>query len=115
MADFDDMPVFGKKTAADLMKEVYDSTKKKEKIISSTIDEIKSYIKNLGDAVQLGPMLSQYMDVWVKSDEHMIKLVAIVTKASQKGEDGTEVGISETDKAYLIKLMKDMDQPTAEA
>jgi hypothetical protein len=115
MADFDEMPVFGKKTAADLMKEIHESTKKKEKIINGTIDEIKGYIKNIGDAVQLGPMLAQYMDVWVKSDEHMIKLLAIVTKASGKTEDGQEIGLSDEEKSILIKLSQEINNPQAQA
>ena len=115
MPDFNEIRVFGKKTVADVFKEIYESTKKKEKIISSTIEDIKSYIKNIGDAVQLGPMLASYMDVWVKSDEHMIKMVAIVTRATQRAEEGGDTTITEEEKNQLMALADQINNPQAQA
>lgn len=115
MPDFDEMLVFGKKTAADLMKEIHEKTNKKDKIIHETIDTLKDMIQNIGDAVQLGPMMAQYMEVWVKSDEHMIKLLAIVTRAAQKDDNGDEIGLSEEEKKMLIQLTKDIHNPQASA
>ena len=115
MADFSEITVFGKKTAADLMKEIHESTRRKEKIIQGTIEELKVYIKNIGDAVQLGPMLAKYMEVLVQSDEHMIKLLAIVTKGIGKGDTMEESKLTDEEKKYLIELSKVIANPSAQA
>ena len=102
MADFDDQIVFGKKTVADLLKEIYDNTYKKQKLLYTTIDDIKIYIKNIGDAVQLGGLLAQYSDILVKSDEHLLKMVAIVTKAIERGKETGNSVLTDEEKNFLI-------------
>jgi hypothetical protein len=101
MPDFNEQMVFGTKSVASLMKEIYDNTNKKQKMLYSTIDDIKAYIKTIGDAVQIGPLLGQYSDILVKSDEHLIKLVAIIAKASDRAKETGDDSLTDEEKNYL--------------
>ena len=103
MPDFDEQIIFGKKTVADVLKEIYDNTNKKQKLLYTTIEDIKNYIKNIGDAVQLGGLLAQYSDILVKSDEHLLKMIAIVIKASERGKETGDTGLTEEEKKYLLE------------
>lgn len=115
MPDFDEQIVFGTKTVADILKEIYDNTHKKQKLLYTTIDDIKNFIKNIGDAVQLGGLLAQYSDILVKSDEHLLKMVAIVTKAIERGKEMGDSGLTDEEKNYLIAqadlLVKEDTEP----
>lgn len=103
MPDFNDQIIFGKKSVADVLKEIYDNTNKKQKMLYSTIDDIKNFIKNIGDAVQLGSLLAQYSDILVKSDEHLLKMIAIVIKASERGKETGDTTLTEEEKKYLYQ------------
>ena|ERR1700749_2911353 len=116
MPDFNEQIAFGKKTVADLFREIYENTQKKQKMLYQTIDDIKNFIKNIGDAVQLGGLLAQYSDILVKSDEHLIKMVAIITKAAERGKETGDTSLTEEEKNYLLaqaELMK--KEPSARA
>lgn len=103
MADFDEQIVFGNKTVADVLKEIYNNTNKKQKLFYKSIEDIQNYIKNIGDAVQLGPLLAQYSDILVKSDEHLLKMIAIVIKASDRAKETGDSGLTDEEKKYLLE------------
>jgi len=121
MAEFDQIVVFDKKTMSSLFKEVYDTTKKKDKDITSLIDQLKELIKNIGDALQLVPLISSYLDISVKNNEHIIKMLQIVQKAAQRSAaaegDDKEMTKEERDAmvASLNEFYKEVKNPTAKA
>jgi predicted metalloprotease with PDZ domain len=102
MANFDEH-IFGKKSFSDLMKEIYDNSKKKEAQISALISELKPLINDIGDATLIVPLIKEYMEIGVKNDEHLIKLAAIVQRAMQNStsNDGS-LGISDEEKQQLL-------------
>lgn len=103
MPDFNEQILFGKKSVADILKEIYDNTYKKQKLLYKTIEDIQAYIKNIGDAVQLGSLLAQYSDILVKSDEHLLKMIAIVTKAVERVKDsGSDSLLTDEEKRSLM-------------
>jgi ribosomal protein S16 len=72
--------IFGKKTVSDVLKEVYDNSKRKDLQINALIGELKPLVENIGDATLVVPMIKEYLEVGVKNDEHLIKLVALVQR-----------------------------------
>ena len=104
MADFDSIVVFGKKTMSQILKDVYDSSKNKDKQITECIAVLSDKIVNLGDAIQLAPLIASYLEIGVKNDEHIIKMLSVVQKASARsqaaGEEEPEYTKEERDQLF---------------
>lgn len=109
MADLDKI-VFGKKKFSDILEEIYNNQKKKEKQISTLIDELKPMVQEIGDATLIVPLLKEYLEVGVKNDEQLIKMATIVQRMMQSTNSSSEdgLGISEAEKAQLLEQMNDL-------
>jgi hypothetical protein len=83
-----DKVIFGKKTVSDVLKEIYDNTKSKEKQINALIGELKPLVENIGDATLVVPMIKEYLEVGVKNDEHLIKMLTVVQKLDGANKGG---------------------------
>lgn len=83
-----DTILFGKKTASDILKEIYDNSRQKEKQLNALVGELKPLIENIGDATLVVPMIKEYMELGVKNDEHLIKMLSLVPKL-EGGDKGT--------------------------
>ena len=81
-----DTTIFGKKTVSDVLKEIYDNSKNKERQINALIGELKPLVENIGDATLVVPMIKEYLEVGVKNDEHLIKMVALVQRLEGGGK-----------------------------
>jgi len=103
--DINEIEVFSGKTLADLFKEIYTNSVDKRERIHSLIEDLRPFIKNIGDAAMLVPIIKEYMDVSVKNDEHLIKLAVIVQRlaAAATSKGGDETLITEEEKRQLIK------------
>jgi type I restriction-modification system DNA methylase subunit len=98
-----DTTIFGKKTVSDVLKEIYDNSRTKDKQINGLIGELKPLIENIGDATLVVPMIKEYLEVGVKNDEHLIKMVALVQRLeSGGGKDAADF----FDPEELAKLME---------
>ena len=68
MGSLDDL-VFKNKKFSDLLNEIYDNQKKREKQISGLISELKPLIADIGDATLIVPLIKDYLELGVKNDE----------------------------------------------
>lgn len=102
-----DNVVFGKKKFSDILGEIYDNQKKKEKQISGLISELKPLVQDIGDATLIVPLIKDYLEIGVRNDEQLIKMATIVQRALNNSSGDAEMGISEEEKA---QLMKELDQ-----
>lgn len=87
-----DTILFDGKTSSDVFKEIYSNSKKKDKQINSLISELKPLIQNIGDAPVVVPLIKEYLEVSVKNDEHLIKMMAVI----QRMQNGTASGGSDS-------------------
>ncbi len=94
--------IFGKKKFSDILEEIYDNQKKKEKQISSLISELKPLINDIGDATLIVPLIKEYLEISVKNDEQLIKMATIVQRAVNNTSEDGGFGISEEEKAQLL-------------
>ena len=104
--------VFGDKKFSDILEEIYNNQRKKEKQISALINELKPLINEIGDATLVVPLIKEYMEIGVKNDEQLIKMATIVQRALQAnvatGGDGFT--ISEEEKAQLLSELNKFDR-----
>ena len=99
-----DSNIFGDKKFSDLLKEIYDNQKKKEKQISTLISELKPLIENIGDATLIVPLIKEYLEIGVKNDEQLIKMATIIQRCLSTDINNNDGGllISDEEKAQLL-------------
>jgi hypothetical protein len=95
--------VFGGKKFSDILEEIYNNQKKKEKQISALIAELKPLVNEIGDATLIVPLIKEYLEIGVKNDEQLIKMATIIQRVmSNNGTAENGFGISEEEKAQLL-------------
>jgi len=102
--------IFGKKTYADLLKEIYDNSKEKETQIKALIRELQPLIKDTGDATIIVPLIKEYLEIAVKNDEHLIKMAAIIQRSmANTGESDSPFMLSEKEKQLLLEEVNNLN------
>jgi|SRR6056300_287812 hypothetical protein len=107
-----DTELFKGKTFADIMSDVYNNSKKKDRQLKLLIAQLEPLVKNLSDATVIVPLIKEYMDVSIRNDDQIVKLAAIVQrmmKDANSGDDGG-FGLSEEEKKQLISNAEAIDK-----
>jgi hypothetical protein len=107
--DFNNITLFGKKTFADLLKEIHTNSSNKEKEIRLLIDNLKPFINSAGDAVIIVPLIKDYLDVSVKNDDLLIKMAGIVQRAINSNNSSEELLLTDSDKEILFQSIQELD------
>ena len=94
--------IFKDKKFSDILNEIYDNQKKKEKQISGLISELKPLISDIGDATLIVPLIKEYMEIGVRNDEQLIKMATIIQRALNNSSSEDSLGITEEEKAELM-------------
>lgn len=114
-----DIEIFDGKKFSDLLRDIHTKCETKEQQIIILIKELKPYIKNIGDAGVIVPLIKEYMEISVRNDENLVKMVAIVqraissslnTKAITNGD--YEQVLSEEEKKQIMEEVKKLDIET---
>lgn len=109
-----DTEIFGSKKFSDLLKDIYDNQKKKDRQINLLIADLKPLIQGINDAAILVPVIKDYMEVSVKNDEHLVKLAAVVQRMlNNKGEEGNSF-LTDEEKDALLKEIKSISESQEE-
>lgn len=106
-----DSILFGDTNFSDILKDIYNNTKKKDKQISGLIEQLKPMIRNMTDASMMVPLIKEYLDVSVKNDDNLVKLSAIVQRllvSAAKSNPADDGILSETEKAQLMEAAQDL-------
>lgn len=82
--------IFGNKTLSDLFQEIYDKHKKRDKQIDSLLNELKTLIKDVGDATLIVPLIANYLDMGLKNDDQLVKIATIVQRIFNNNSGNTE-------------------------
>ena len=101
--------IFGKKKFSDILSEIYDNQKKKEKQITGLISELKPLVSDIGDAPLIVPLIKDYMEIGVRNDEQLIKMATIVQRALNNSGDGDSLGITEEEKNQLMEELEKLN------
>ena len=105
-----DYEIFEGKTLSDVFKDIYDNSKTNKQQLEVLRKEVVGFIKDGDTAVQIIPMLKEYLEINVKNDEQLVKLATIVqriTAAERRASDsGDEFGLSEAEKQQLMDAIE---------
>ena len=104
-----DYEVFKGKNLSDLFQEIHTNSEVKRVQIDSMLSHLTSMITNPDDAVQLVPVIKDYMEVAVKNDEQIIKIAGIVGRILQAEMKGVndEGLLTDREKEQLMKALED--------
>jgi len=94
---------------SDLMNEVYQNSKKKDRQITKLISKLEPLIKTASDATIVVPLIKEYMDIAVKNDDHVVKLTAIVQRYinTQQSVSSNELTITDSERDQLLKIAEE--------
>ena len=105
-----DFEIFEGKTLSDVFKDIYDNSKTNKQQLEVLMKEVVGFIKDGDTAVQIIPMLKEYLEINVKNDEQLVKLATIVQRitAAEKrvSDSGEEFGLSEAEKEQLMNAIE---------
>ncbi len=105
-----DYEIFEGKTLSDVFKDIYDNSKTNKTQLEVLMKEVVGFIKDGDTAVQIIPMLKEYLEINVKNDEQLVKLATIVQRitAAEKrvSDSGDEFGLSENEKKQLMDAIE---------
>jgi hypothetical protein len=100
-----DYELFEGKSLSSLFKDIYDNSKHNKTQLEMLVKEVASFIKDGDMAIQLIPMIKEYLEINVKNDEQLVKLATVVQRliaAENKGGSESEFGLSEKEKEQLL-------------
>jgi len=106
-----DTELFKGKSFADIMSDVYNNSKKKDRQLKLLIAQLEPLVKNLQDATVVVPLIKEYMEVSVKNDDQIVKLAAIIQRMMKdaNSDDGSGgLGLSDDEKKQLLENAKQL-------
>lgn len=106
-----DYEIFEGKSLSNLFKDIYDNTTRNKEQLEVLMKEVVGFIKDGDTAVQIIPMLKEYLEINVKNDEQLVKIAAIVQRliaTESKGGSEEEFGLSESEKEQLMAAVEDV-------
>lgn len=100
--------IFDGKTLSDMFSDVYKNTEKKREQINQFVANMVKLIRTPEDAAVLGPVIKDFLDVNVKNDEHIVRLVQIAQRLVSISSKGTSdnMMLSEEEKNQLLNNIK---------
>jgi hypothetical protein len=100
--------IFDGKSLSDMFSDVYKNTDKKREQINQFITSMVKLIRTPEDAAVLGPVIKDFLDVNVKNDEHIVRLVQIAQRlvAVNNKSSSNDMILSEEEKNQLLKNIK---------
>ena len=105
-----DYEIFDGKSLSSLFKDIYDNTEFNRKQLEVLTKELVQFIKDCDTAVQIVPMIKEYLEINVKNDDQLVKMAGIVQRlisAESKAGAENEYGLSDEEKNQLLSGMED--------
>ena len=103
-----DYEIFEGKSLSSLFKDIYSNYKRNKTQLEILVKEVSGFIKDGDMAVQLIPMIKEYLDINVKNDELLVKLASIVQRliqAENKSTSSDDFSLSDSEKAQLLSSL----------
>ena len=112
--DFEQINLFGKKSFADLLKEIHTNQKDKEAQLKNLIEGLKPLVTTPGEATVIVPLIKEYMELSIKNDDHLLKMAGIVQRAmNSKAADSDEL-LTDEDKEKLFASLQELETKVEE-
>jgi len=107
-----DYEIFKGKSLSSLFQDIYENQNYNRKQLDVLTKNITAMVKDGDTAIQIVPMIKEYLELNVRNDELLVKLATVVQKiisAEGKGESESEFGLSETEKQEIMNTILEHD------
>ena len=107
-----DYEIFKGKSLSSLFQDIYENQNYNRKQLDVLTKNITAMVKDGDTALQIVPMIKEYLEINVRNDELLVKLAGIVQKiitAESKGESESEFGLSELEKQDIMNTILEHD------
>ncbi len=105
-----DYEIFEGKSLSSLFKDIYKNTEFNRKQLDVLTKELVQFIKDGDTAVQIVPMIKEYLEINVKNDDQLVKMAGIVQRlisAENRVSSEDEFGLSDKEKEQLLTGLED--------
>ena len=105
-----DYEIFEGKSLSSLFKDIYENTEFNRKQLDVLTKELVKFIKDGDTAVQIVPMIKEYLEINVKNDDQLVKMAGIVQRlisAESRAGSEDEFGLSDKEKEQLLTGLED--------
>ena len=105
-----DYEIFDGKSLSSLFKDIYENTEFNRKQLDVLTKELVQFIKDGDTAVQIVPMIKEYLEINVKNDDQLVKMAGIVQRlisAESRVGSEEEFGLSDKEKEQLLSGLED--------
>lgn len=101
-----DLELYDGKSFKDLCKDIVSNQSNRKEQIEILISDLRPMIKTMNDALQVVPLIKQYIDAGIQNDEALIKLAQLCQRilsaqATSEGGGGS-LGLTEDEKQELM-------------
>ena len=107
-----DLDLYDGKSFKDLCKDICSNQSKRKEQIEIFISDLRPMIKTVNDAMQIVPLIKQYIDAGISNDEHLVKLAQIcqrILSAQANSEaGGGSLGMTEEEKKELMASINEI-------
>jgi hypothetical protein len=107
-----DFELFEGKSFRDLCRDIVTNQTHRKEQIEIFIGDLRPMIKTVNDAMQVVPLIKQYIDAGISNDEHLVKLAQICQRimAIQANVEagGGSFGLSEEEKKELMTTIDEI-------
>ena len=103
--------IFKGKTLSGVFKDIYDNTERNKEQLEVLMKEVVGFIKDGDTAVQIIPMLKEYLEINVKNDDKLVKMAAIVQRIiAAENKSGSDDGLilSDSEKEQLLTAVNEV-------
>jgi hypothetical protein len=76
--------IFKGKKFSDLLQEIHKKANDRSNQIKILIEELKPFVKSIGDATVIIPMIKDYLDIDVKNNDLLVKIAVVIQRHLQK-------------------------------
>ena len=105
-----DYEIFEGKSLSSLFEDIYKNTEYNRKQLDILTKELVQFIKDGDTAVQIVPMIKEYLEINVRNDDQLVKMAGIAQRlisAESKAGAEDEFGLSEEEKTQLLSGIED--------
>ena len=101
--------IFKGKTLSGLFKDIYENSTTTKAQVNGLIEQLKGFIKTIDTAAVIVPLIREYMEVAVRSDEHLVRMADIVQRMLKvdRTSGGENLLLTEEEKSQLLDSLDD--------
>lgn len=112
-----DFELYNGKSFSDLCKDIVANQENRKEQIEVFIGDLRPMIKTINDAMQVIPLIKQYIDAGISNDEALIKLAQICQRImalqANAEANGSTYGLTEIEKKELMASINEITNTDA--